>query len=134
MTATKRYLTTIEVRYVLENVLKEKDYFTQAILRDGIIAQLVFDDEDIKNAESCDDVVNYLNENSVDLAAYCNNYKQVCEMIDKYNSFDCQIAVFLEKVEKSIDELKLGDTIKELVEVKKPAKKRSTKKTVSQAE
>lgn len=131
MKATKRFLNSYEIYFVVSEALKAKnDYITQEFLIQGIIGQLIFtEDERIAKANSVNEVYDILQEDGIELKDYVNNYNTVVNLVNKYNSFDTQLNIFLEKIEKSIEELNIKDSLKELTEVKT----KKTRKKVTEA-
>ena len=99
----KKFLTNDELRYVLSGVQSATDEFSKEILKVGLTAQIVIEDVNWDEYETCNDMYDAVMENDIDLYEI-KNYYIIDEIIKKENSVEKVVERFLNELSDKIDE------------------------------
>ena len=128
MELTKNYLTSTEIRYILNELSNIKEVYSREIVKNGLIAQFVLDEELTKEFETCNDVYDFVISNGVKLEDEVINYDIIDKIYKEEHSIENQLEGFIDtmsvKLEKSMKKLpkdlknfKLDEFLKQIKEV-----------------
>ena len=128
MELTKNYLTSTEIRYILNELSNIKEVYSREIVKNGLIAQFVLDEELTKEFETCNDVYDFVISNGVKLEDEVINYDIIDKIYKEEHSVENQLEGFIDtmsaKLEKSMKKLpkdlknfKLDEFLKQIKEV-----------------
>ena len=128
MELTKNYLTSTEIRYILNELSNIKEVYSREIVKNGLIAQFVLDEELTKELETCNDVYDFVISNGVKLEDEVINYDIIDKIYKEEHSIENQLEGFIDtmsaKLEKSMKKLpkdlknfKLDEFLKQIKEV-----------------
>lgn len=103
----KNYLTANELGFVLTEMKKhEDDALEREIVKDGLIAQIIMDDEELLKLgefNGCDDIYNKLLEQDIELDKIVKNYYIVDYLYKEDMSIKHDIKDFLNSIEDKLD-------------------------------
>lgn len=99
----KKFLTNDELRYVLNGVRNATDEFSKEILKVGLTAQIVIEDVNWDEYETCNEMYDAVMENDIDLYEL-KNYYIIDEILKKENSVEKVVERFLNELSDKIDE------------------------------
>lgn len=99
----KKFLTNDELRYVLNGVRSATDEFSKEILKVGLTAQIVIEDVNWDDYETCNDMYDAVMENDINLYEL-KNYYMIDEILKKENSVEKVVERFLNELSDKIDE------------------------------
>lgn len=119
------FLNSEELSYVVNSCMKfYPDVISMEIVKLGIVAQIVCDENELKEFDDCNAIYDYLLENNVDLYKEVSNMETVDKLLDKITSFDMQFNGFVNNVMAQIEALDVKGAVDELKEMinKRPGK------------
>ena len=99
----KKFLTNDELRYVLSGVQSGTDEFSKEMLKVGLVAQIIIEDVNWDEYDTCNDVYDAVMENDIDLYEL-KNYYIIDEILKKENSVEKVVERFLNELSDKIDE------------------------------
>lgn len=128
MELTKNYLTSTEIRYILNELSNIKEVYSREIVKNGLIAQFVLDEELTKEFETCNDVYDFVISHGIKLEDEVINYDIIDKIYKEEYSIENQLEGFIDtmsvKLEKSMKKLpkdlknfKLDEFLKQIKEV-----------------
>ena len=128
MELTKNYLTSTEIRYILNELSNIKEVYSREIVKNSLIAQFVLDEELTKEFETCNDVYDFVISHGVKLEDKVINYDIIDKIYKEEHSIENQLEGFIDtmsaKLEKSMKKLpkdlknfKLDEFLKQIKEV-----------------
>lgn len=128
MELTKNYLTSTEIGYILNELSNIKEVYSREIVKNGLIAQFVLDEELTKEFETCNDVYDFVISHGVKLEDEVINYDIIDKIYKEEHSIENQLEGFIDtmsaKLEKSMKKLpkdlknfKLDEFLKQIKEV-----------------
>lgn len=128
MELTKNYLTSTEIRYILNELSNIKEVYSREIVKNGLIAQCVIDEELTKEFETCNDIYDFVISHGVKLEDEIINYDIIDKIYKEEHSVENQLEGFIDtmsvKLEKSMKKLpkdlknfKLDEFLKQIKEV-----------------
>lgn len=97
------YLTSVEIEYVVTQILQTESAYDKEILQIGLVAQILLETlpEDFT---SCAQIYDYLLENEVDLETLVSNYSMIDRIYAEETSVSNTVAKFLEGFASKIEE------------------------------
>ena len=115
---TKKYLTSDEISYVVNEMVQRKNAVEREIVKVGMVAQLVI--KDLGEYENCNDIYDYIMEKGVDLTKIVN-YNDIDKFVNEELGVNKIIADFVEdftkNISKSLEGLDLNGAIAQLKEI-----------------
>lgn len=117
------YLTSVEIEYVVTQILQTESAYDKEILQIGLVAQILLESlpEDFT---TCAQIYDYLLENKVDLQSLVVNYSMIDRIYAEETSVSNTVAKFLEgfasKIEeyaKSVDMASLQNIVDQMKEL-----------------
>lgn len=128
MELTKNYLTSTEIGYILNELSNIKEVYSREIVKNGLIAQFVLDEELTKEFETCNDIYDFVISHGVKLEDEIINYDIIDKIYKEEHSVENQLEGFIDtmsvKLEKSMKKLpkdlknfKLDEFLKQIKEV-----------------
>ena len=128
MKLAKNYLTSTEIRYILNELSNIKEVYSREIVKNGLIAQFVLDEELTKELETCNDVYDFVISHGIKLEDEVINYDIIDKIYKEEHSIENQLEGFIDtmsiKLEKSMKKLpkdlknfKLDEFLKQIKEV-----------------
>ena len=103
MKLKRNYLTSQELIFIVENILKAETEVEKEIVKIGIIAQLLI--EDLEERDSCNEYFDIVFENGIDFSREVVNYYMIDKIVEKENSLYSIIKSLIESLEDSIKDL-----------------------------
>lgn len=105
----KRFLTSDELTYVINGVENGTDEFSKEILKVALVAQIVIEDVNWDEYETCNDIYDAVmeeesKENGFCLAIDIENYYEIDEILRREHSVEKTVERFLYGLNKKIDE------------------------------
>lgn len=97
------YLTSVEIEYIVTQILQCESAYDKEILQIGLVAQILLESlpEDFT---SCAQIYDYLLENEVDLETLVSNYYMIDKIYEEETSVSNTVAKFLEGFASKIEE------------------------------
>lgn len=97
------YLTSVEIEYVVTQILQTESAYDKEILQIGLVAQILLETlpEDFT---TCAQIYDYLLENKVDLQSLVVNYSMIDRIYAEETSASNTVAKFLEGFASKIEE------------------------------
>ena len=115
---TKKYLTSNEISYIVNEMVQRKNAVEREIVKVGMVAQLVV--KDLGEYENCNDIYDYIMEKGVDLTKIVN-YNDIDKFVNEELGVNKIIADFVEdftkNISKSLEGLDLNGAIAQLKEI-----------------
>ena len=115
---TKKYLTSDEISYVVNEMVQRKNAVEREIVKVGMVAQLVI--KDLGEYENCNDIYDYIMEKGIDLTKIVN-YNDIDKFVNEELGVNKIIADFVEdftkNISKSLEGLDLNGAIAQLKEI-----------------
>ena len=115
---TKKYLTSDEISYVVNEMVQRKNAVEREIVKVGRVAQLVI--KDLGEYENCNDIYDYIMEKGIDLTKIVN-YNDIDKFVNEELGVNKIIADFVEdftkNISKSLEGLDLNGAIAQLKEI-----------------
>ena len=115
---TKKYLTSDEISYVVNEMAQRKNAVEREIVKVGMVAQLVI--KDLGEYENCNDIYDYIMEKGIDLTKIVN-YNDIDKFVNEELGVNKIIADFVEdftkNISKSLEGLDLNGAIAQLKEI-----------------
>lgn len=115
---TKKYLTSNEISYVVNEMIQRKNAVEREIVKVGMVAQLVI--KDLGEYENCNDIYDYIMEKGIDLTKIVN-YNDIDKFVNEELGVNKIIADFVEdftkNISKSLKGLDLNGAIAQLKEI-----------------
>ena len=115
---TKKYLTSNEISYVVNEMIQRKNAVEREIVKVGMVAQLVI--KDLGEYENCNDIYDYIMEKGIDLTKIVN-YNDIDKFVNEELGVNKIIADFVEdftkNISKSLEGLDLNGAIAQLKEI-----------------
>lgn len=116
----KNYLTSEEISVIVAEMLTKSNAVEREIVKIGIVAQILIDEKDLGEFETCDDIYNKIMEQGIDFNTIFN-YNIIDKLVKEELGVDKFIKEFLigfdEKLTKSLDGLDLNGAIQQLGEI-----------------
>ena len=103
MKLKRNYLTSEELIFIVENILKAETEVEKEIVKIGIIAQLLI--EDLEERDTCNEYFDIVFENGIDFSREVVNYYMIDKIVEKENSLYSIIKSLIESLEDSIKDL-----------------------------
>lgn len=99
----RNYLTSVEIEYIVTQILQCESAYDKEILQIGLVAQILLESlpEDFT---SCAQIYDYLLENEVDLETLVSNYYMIDKIYEEETSVSNTVAKFLEGFASKIEE------------------------------
>ena len=114
----KKYLTSEEILFIVNEMLKHDDAVGREIVKVGMVAQLVV--KNIGEFEDCNGVYDYIMEKGIDLTKIVN-YNTIDKLVNEELGINKIMKGFIEEFEnnisKSLEKLDLNSAVKELKEI-----------------
>lgn len=114
----KKYLTSEEILFIVNEMLKHDDAVGREIVKVGMVAQLVV--KNIGEFEDCNGVYDYVMEKGIDLTKIVN-YNTIDKLVNEELGINKIMKGFIEEFEnnisKSLEKLDLNSAVKELKEI-----------------
>lgn len=97
------YLTSVEIEYVVTQILQTESAYDKEILQIGLVAQILLETlpEDFT---TCAQIYDYLLENKVDLQSLVVNYSMIDRIYAEETSVSNTVAKFLDGFASKIEE------------------------------
>ena len=115
---TKKYLTSMEMGYVINEMLKRDNAVEREIVKVGMVAQLTL--KELGEYEDCNDVYDYVMSKGIDLTKVVN-YNDIDRIYNDEVGVNKIIKDFVnefeDKISKSLDGLDLNGAIGQLKEL-----------------
>ena len=136
MKVIRDYLTSDELNYIVNAMLEKETALEREIVKVGLIAQLVTDDEDIDKLNNCNDIYDkVVADNTINFSAIINNYDIIDKIVAEemgtnkiLKDFATEISTKLDESIKNLDLNLAINQLKELAEKEengvKPIKER----------
>ena len=99
----KKFLTSDELSYIIRSMSSATDEFSKEILKVALVAQIVIDDVNWEEYDTCNDMYDAIMDSDVDLYEI-KNYLEIDEIIRKENSLEKVVERFLDGLNQKIDE------------------------------
>lgn len=105
----KRFLTSDELTYVINGVENGTDEFSKEILKVALVAQIVIEDVNWDEYETCNDIYDVVMEEESKEDGFClaidiENYYAIDEILRREHSVEKTVERFLYGLNKKIDE------------------------------
>lgn len=117
------YLTSVEIEYIVTQILQTESAYDKEILQIGLVAQILLESMP-EDFTSCAQIYDYLLENKVDLGSLVVNYYMIDKIYEEETSVSNTVAKFLEgfasKIEeyaKSVDMASLQNIVDQMKEL-----------------
>lgn len=122
MKVIRDYLTSDELNYIVNAMLEKETALEREIVKVGLIAQLITDDEDIDKLNNCNDIYDkVIADNTINFSAIINNYdiidKIVAEEMGTNKILKDFVTEISTKLDESIKNLDLNLAINQLKEL-----------------
>jgi hypothetical protein len=115
---TKKYLTSMEMGYIINEMLKRDNAVEREIVKVGMVAQLTL--KELGEYEDCNDVYDYVMSKGIDLTKIVN-YNDIDRLYNDEVGVNKIIKDFVnefeDKISKSLDGLDLNGAIGQLKEL-----------------
>lgn len=120
MKIVKDYLTSEEIVYIIDSMLKTDNMIEREILKVGMVAQFVC--EDIGEFESCNDIYDkVVADTKLNFSEIINNYDTIDKIVAQETSVEKILKDFVDsvnkKLDKSIKNIDLNSVIAQLKEL-----------------
>lgn len=120
MKIVKDYLTSEEIVYIIDSMLKTDNMIEREILKVGMVAQFVC--EDIGGFESCNDIYDkVVADTKLNFSEIINNYDTIDKIVAQETSVEKILKDFVDsvnkKLDKSIKNIDLNSVIAQLKEL-----------------
>ena len=115
---TKKYLTSEEMMYIINEIIKRDSAVEREIVKVGMVAQLVV--KDLGEFKDCNDVYDYIMEKGIDLTKIVN-YNDIDRLVNEEIGVNKIIKDFVtefeNKISKSLEGLDLNSAVTQLKEL-----------------
>ena len=120
MKIVRDYLTSEELIYIVDSMLKVESAVEREIIKIGIIAQFVC--EDIGEFETCNDIYDkVVADSKLNFSEIINNYNTIDKLVAQETSVEKILKDFVDsinkKLDKSMKDIDLNGAIKQLKEI-----------------
>lgn len=105
MKLKRNYLTSDEISYIINSLDAIDSEYSREIVKKALAAQILIDDVDWNQYETCNDMYDALMEqNDIDIEFDVKNYYVIDEILQKENSLEKVVERFLNGLNEKIDE------------------------------
>lgn len=115
---TKKYLTSEEMMYIINEIIKRDSAVEREIVKVGMVAQLVV--KDLGEFEDCNGVYDYIMEKGIDLTKIVN-YNDIDRLVNEEIGVNKIIKDFVtefeNKISKSLEGINLDEAVKQLKDI-----------------
>ena len=115
---TKKYLTSDEISYIVNEIIKHDSAIEREIVKVGMVAQLVV--KDLGDYPDCNSIYDYIMEKGIDLTKIVN-YNDIDKFVNEEIGVNRVIKDFVEdftkNISKSLEGLDLNGAIAQLKEI-----------------
>lgn len=120
MKIVRDYLTSEELIYIIDSMLKVDSAIEREIIKIGMVAQFVC--EDIGEFENCNDVYDkVVADSKLNFSEIINNYNTIDKLVAQETSVEKILKDFVDsinkKLDKSMKDIDLNSAIKQLKEI-----------------
>lgn len=124
----RNYLTSDEMGFIVSNMIEREDALEREILKVGLVAQFLVEEESLKDIESCNQAYDLIYENGIDLEKEVANYKVIDKILDNDTGVVALIKGFVEKIDLNAENLDLSKSIETLQNLKSELQNEETLK------
>ena len=105
MKVIRDYLTSDELNYIVNAMLEKETALEREIVKVGLIAQLVTDDEDIDKLNNCNDIYDkVVADNTINFSAIINNYDIIDKIVAEEMGTNKILKDFVTEISTKLDE------------------------------
>ena len=122
MKILRDYLTSEELIYIVDSMLKIESAVGREVIKVGLVAQFVC--EDIGEFESCNDIYDkVVSDSTLNFSAIINNYDTIDKMIAQETSVEKILKDFVDSINKKLESMKDIDLNSVITQLKDLAEK-----------
>ena len=122
MKIVRDYLTSEELIYIVDSMLKIESAVGREVIKVGLVAQFVC--EDIGEFESCNDIYDkVVSDSTLNFSAIINNYDTIDKMIAQETSVEKILKDFVDSINKKLESMKDIDLNSVITQLKDLAEK-----------
>lgn len=118
VTFIKKYLTSDEISYIVNEIIKHDNAVEREVVKVGMVAQLVV--KDLGEYDNCNSIYDYIMEKGIDLTKIVN-YNDIDKFVNEEIGVNRVIKDFVEdftkNISKSLEGLDLNGAIAQLKEI-----------------
>lgn len=96
------YLTSEEISFIANEMLKANDAFSREMIKYGLIAQMLI--ADLEEFDTCNQIYDYLVENNFNICNVVSNIGTLEKIVSEELSVQNTVKVFLNEISEKIDE------------------------------
>ena len=104
MKLERNYLTSDEINYILNSLDGVDDEFSKEILKIALIGQMLIEDVNWDEYETCNDMYDAIVAEGIDLTMEVRNFYMIDDILYKENSLEKVVERFLNGIESKIEE------------------------------